>query len=257
MRQARLLGDRQIRFLEAWARDWSDAEMKCVLSGTIFCNAATRHGGENGWMKADLDSGGWPPRGRNRALRVIRKGFAFMLSGDQHLATVVHHGVDEFGDAGYSYCVPSIVNHYGHWWRPRKKPVRRIESALEYVGDYFDGFGNRMTMHAYANPGECVPPVANDNKYVKRATGHGIVRFNKRARTITMECWPRGVDVSTPDAAQYTGWPVTISQTDNYGREPVAWLPEVRIVGGRDEVIEVVDESNGEIVYTIRIKGDR
>ena len=253
---AELLGDRQIAFLDRWCGDWENAQMKCVLSQTIFCNAANLHGGETGWMKADLDSNGWPRRERDRSLKTIRKGFAFMLSGDQHLATVVHHGVDGFGDSGYSFCVPSIVNHYGRWWRPREAAIRRLAGPLDHTGDYLDGFGNRMTMLAYANPGESVPPIESRNRHVKRATGYGITRFNKIDRTITMECWPRGEDVSSPDAHQYTGWPITIRQEDNYDRKAVAYLPKLVVSGASDPVVQVIDEQMGEVIYTLRIKGN-
>ena len=85
--------------------------------------------------------------------------------------------------------------------------------------------------------------------------GYGIVRFNKADRTITMECWPRYADPSNPDEKPYPGWPKTISQLDNYGRRAVAYLPAVKVRGMSDPVLQVIDEADGEIVYTLRIKG--
>ncbi len=42
MAGAQLLGDRQLKFLEAWARDWRQGVwMKVVLSQTLFVNLAT------------------------------------------------------------------------------------------------------------------------------------------------------------------------------------------------------------------------
>ena len=41
-----LLGDRQMRFLREWAADWRGAEMKAVISQTIFTAMATTHGSE-------------------------------------------------------------------------------------------------------------------------------------------------------------------------------------------------------------------
>jgi len=38
-----LLGPRQEKFLEAWARDWAGHEMKAVLTQTVFANAALRY----------------------------------------------------------------------------------------------------------------------------------------------------------------------------------------------------------------------
>ena len=84
-----------------------------------------------------------------------------------------------------------------------------------------------------------------------------MIRFNVAARKITLECWPRGVDVTSADAEQYPGWPITIDQLDNYGRQATAWLPTVQVEGMEDPVLQVVDETYGEVVYTLRIRGNR
>lgn len=245
--EARLLGERQLRFLRAWGQDWAGAEMKSVLSQTIFAGGAHIHGKIDGRLVADLDSNGWPQSGRNRALREMRRSLAFHIAGDQHLATVIHHGVNSWEDSGYSFCVPSIVNYYGRWWHPLEKPLAHdATNPLEHTGRYRDGFGNKVTMYAYANP----------TKKNYKAAGYGLVRFNKPARQITMECWPRHVDVTQPEAKQHPGWPITIDQQDNYAREAIAWLPTLKVSGQTDPVVQVIDEATGEIVYTLRIRGD-
>ncbi|MEX0702548.1 MAG: hypothetical protein WD069_10680 [Planctomycetales bacterium] len=253
---ARLLGERQLNFLREWGADWRGVSMKAVLSQTVFANAAHRHGAYDYRLIADLDSNGWPQSGRNRALHEIRKSFSFMIGGDQHLATVIHHGVSDWGDAGHSFCVPSIVNYYNRWWEPLDKPVRPIAGPLPHLGDYYDGFHNRITMRAYANPDP-----AWKNKYAgewgERADGYGLVRFDTETRKITIECWPRGVDVTAPDAEQYPGWPITIDQLDNYGRKPAALLPTLEVQGLADPVVQVLDETYGDLVYTLRIQGTR
>jgi len=83
------------------------------------------------------------------------------------------------------------------------------------------------------------------------------MRLNKKTRKITMECWPRNVKIGEPGAKQYPDWPITIDQTDNYGRKAKAWLPTVEVSGEENPVVQVVDESNGEVVYTLRILGKR
>jgi hypothetical protein len=82
------------------------------------------------------------------------------------------------------------------------------------------------------------------------------VRFNKATRKITMECWPRNIDIAAPGAKPYPGWPITIDQTDNYGRKAVAHLPTLKITGATNPVVKVIDEANGEWVYALRINGD-
>ncbi|NQZ60144.1 MAG: hypothetical protein HRT88_22050, partial [Lentisphaeraceae bacterium] len=92
---AKLLGKRQLDFLSQWAAGWKGADQKMVLSATIFCNLANYHGYGQKYIIADMDSNGWPQTGRNKALDVIRRSHALMIAGDQHLASVVQHGVDE------------------------------------------------------------------------------------------------------------------------------------------------------------------
>ena len=248
---AKLLGERQLKFLSEWAADWRGSDMKCVLSQTIFCGGAHLHGSRKNRLHADLDSNGWPQTGRNKALKELRKGFAFMLAGDQHLGTIVHHGVDEWNDSGYSFCVPSIANLYLRWWAPLEPGRNREEGMPEYLGEFLDGFGNKVTMLAVANPGE----MENHDKLTTRSAGFGVVKFNKKRREIKIECWPRNVDITDTTVKQYPGWPRTIKQQDNYGRKAVAYLPKVKVSGMTDPVVQVIDEANGEIVYTIRIKG--
>ena len=122
-----------------------------------------------------------------------------------------------------------------------------------FTGEFLDGFGNHVTVFAATNPGKSTgrkPAELHD-----KMPGYVIVRFHKQNRTITLECWPRGVDPKAKGARQYTGWPMTIKQTDNYGRKPVAWLPMVHVTGLADPVLQVIDPKSGEIVYTLRIKG--
>ncbi|HID75538.1 MAG TPA: hypothetical protein EYP56_06015 [Planctomycetaceae bacterium] len=246
-----LLGERQLEFLRHWAADWRDAEMKAVLSQTIFCGGAHLHGSYKNRILADLDSNGWPQTGRNKALAEIRKAFAIHIAGDQHLATIIHHGIDDWDDACYSFCVPSIANLYLRWWAPLEPGKNRQPGMPPYTGQFLDGLGNKITVWAAANPS----PKPNDDRLTTRAAGFGVVRFNKKNRTITMECWPRNVDISDPNAKQYPGWPKTIHQWDNYGRRAAAWLPTLRVSGMEDPVVQVIDEEKGEIVYTLRIKG--
>ncbi|MEN8128163.1 MAG: twin-arginine translocation pathway signal protein, partial [Planctomycetota bacterium] len=253
----KLLGDRQLDFLSHWAADWAPGvEMKCVLSQTIFGCLHT------GWgtraFKKDLpaddyDSNGWPSHGRNKALREIRKGFAFMIGGDQHLATIVHHGIDEFDGAGWSFCVPSVANFYPRSWMPEIPADRALPGLPEYTGSYHDGFGNKVTVWAAANPigsTGAEPAALHD-----RSPGYGIVHFNKKARTVQMECWPRYADPDR-DEMQYKGWPKTIDMLDNYGKKPVAWLPTIEVSGFDKPVLQVIDQRYGDTVYTLRLPGN-
>lgn len=249
---AELLGERQLKFLRDWSQDWRGANMKSVLSQTVFAAVPHLHRGQR--LLADMDSNGWPQSGRNRALEEMRRAFAFHIGGDQHLACVIQYGVQEWNDGPWAFCVPSIVNYYPRAWDPVTAPEKVVVTTLPKTGDYRDGFGNPYTMVAYANPD---PARANKwgREWGARADGYGLVKFNTRTRQIRMECWPRGVDVTKPGAEQYPGWPVTIDQFDNYGRKPLAWLPRLQIQGTNDPVVQVTD-SSGELVYSVRIRGN-
>ena len=245
-----LLGERQQKFLDDWAVDWRHSKMKVALSATIFCGGAHIHGDANGRLHADLDSNGWPQRGRNLALASLRRAFAFHLAGDQHLATIFQHGIDQHRDAIYSFCVPSIANLYLRWWDPLEPGKNREPGAPEYTGDHLDGFHNKVTNFAAANP-EKMPGGKLLNT---RAAGFGIVRLNTAKRQITMECWPRHVDVSDPNSRQYPGWPKTISQFDNYS--PLSWGQAGQLTFNvADPVVQLQDKETNQVLYTVRIQG--
>jgi len=42
---------------------------------------------------------------------------------------------------------------------------------------------------------------------------------------------------------------------DNDGRKPFGWLPEIQIAGAPDAVVQVVEESSGDVLYTVRSNG--
>ncbi len=252
--ELQLLGERQLKFLDAWSQDWTGAQMKCVLSQTAFAGAVHLHGTPDNRLIADLDCNGWPQTGRNRALAAIRRAWAPHLCGDQHLAVVVQHGIDQHRDGPFGFTNPAIVNTiYGRWWHPadeRPGPSSVPDSPLKWTGDYRDGLGNRITMLAYANP-------EDRTDELKRADGFGVVRFDKQNRTITFECWPRFADVNQGDTAQFPGWPITVNMRDNDGRSPVGHLPELVVSGASQPVIQVKNEQGGEILYTVRAASQR
>ena len=237
----RLLGERQLAFLRTWAADWRGADVKAVLSQSPFAGLATHHGAGLEYLQADLDSNGWPPSRRDLALRAMRVAFAFHVAGDQHLATLAQHGVESWNDSCWSFALPSVANFYPRAWRP--------PGAGSVLGEHLDGLGNKVTMHAVANPGAVTG--RQPAELFDKVPGYGIVRVNRPERTITFECWPRWAG---PGDEPYAGWPRTIAQTDNFVPQPAAWLPELRCEEpGR--VVQVLDEESGELVCALRLAG--
>ncbi len=255
----KLLGDRQLKFLNEWATDWRSADMKSVLSATIFCNLANYHGPNKMFLVADLDSNGWPQTARDKAVRALRKGFAFHLAGDQHLASIVHQGIDAPGDSIYSFCVPSIAAGYPRSWLPdmEGKPVKnRPDPNLPNTGDYIDAFGHPITVYAIGNPALKNRP-GRINTLHDKASGHGIVRFHRQTGEISMECYRLQVDPENlKPSDQFPGWPKRISYLDNYARQAWGYLPEIKVKNEDNPVIQVVNEQTGEIEYTVRIRGN-
>jgi len=202
-----LLGERQLKFLKEWSKKQDGVSMKAVLSQTGFCGGAHRHGTFENYLHADLDCNGWPQSGRREALRVIKAAGAVHLAGDQHLATLVQHGIDEYRDGPFAFVAPALVNtYYKRWWYPLDEQPgknRDPKNTLTFTGDYLDGLGNKITMHAYANI---------ESQETLR-DGFGIVRFNKKEKSVTFESWDRFTDVTKSGAKQMPGWPRTIRQT--------------------------------------------
>jgi hypothetical protein len=253
----KMLGERQLDFLADWVTDWKGHEMKMALSQTVFANMATHHGGDLFRLIADLDSDGWPQTGRNKAIDALRKGFVFHLAGDQHLASIVHHGVDTWNDGIYSFCVPSVANFYPRAWWPEAEGQNRPEGADKNMGKHLDGFGNYVTVYAVTNPTAFTKVSTNREPLIlhDKMPGYGIVRLDKDQRTITMECWPRYADPAN-DQEQYEGWPKIISQLDNFGKEAVDYLPTLQVEGSENPAVAIVNENTGELVYSIRMNSN-
>ncbi|MFZ8960617.1 MAG: hypothetical protein ACO2Y1_03015 [Flavobacteriaceae bacterium] len=198
-----LLGEEQLNFLDAWGTNQVTSDkMRVVLSATGFCGGAHLHGSLENRLHADLDSNGWPQTGRKKALTKIKQANAVHIAGDQHLATVIQHGINEFEDGPWAFVVPAIVNdYYSRWWWPEnEKAGENGNSLLPWTGRYLDGFNNKITMQAYVNP-----------ESTSFGAGFGLIRFNTETRQVTFECWPRTVDVTEASAQQFVGWPYTIS----------------------------------------------
>ncbi len=266
---AELLGERQEFFLDEWSKDWSDgAWMKTVISQTIFNNVATLPAGSNTdaitsslrvmepgeYVQGDApvqdhDSNGWPQTPRNRAVQLMRQGLAFHIAGDQHLGSTIQYGVDEWNDAGWAICVPSVANIFPRRWFPPEPGRNRRDGMPANTGEYLDGFGNKMTVWAVSNPiANGIEPTAINH----RAPGYGIVKFRRNDRKIEIANWPRWVDASAANAAPYPGWPITIDQLDNGFPADGLTLPEI-ISQEDDPVVQVVESATGDVVYTLRI----
>ena len=69
-------------------------------------------------LVVDYDCNGWPQSGRNRALYELRA--RFRLAHRRRSTPGLDHpaGIDQFNDAAWSLCVPSIAAGYPRVWQP-------------------------------------------------------------------------------------------------------------------------------------------
>ncbi|WP_435894113.1 alkaline phosphatase D family protein [Oceaniferula spumae] len=218
-----MLGDRQEKFLEKWASDWRGHTMKVVLSQTVFSGLGTHHGSRNGYLKGDLDSGGWPQTARNRAIELMRPSMALHICGDQHLTTLSQYGVDKQRDSNWCFCTPAITVGYQRWWLPDEVDMphkNRPSHNLPQTGEYLDGFGNKTYVYTAANP-EGNFRAGGGNRYDfshRKASGFGVVTVDTKAKTYTMDCFRFLCDATDGKASnQFPGYPVTIQQKENRG----------------------------------------
>jgi hypothetical protein len=256
-----LLGERQLKFLDAWAADWSHgAKMKVLLSATVLETCATLPASAktddvvphlknynsdeyppDDKPAADMDSNGWPQTGRAKAVELLRKCFAFHVAGDQHLASFTKYGLNDWRDSSYAFCVPSIANAWPRRWFPAQPGKNHKPGTPRYTGDFLDGFGNKLTVYAIGNP--------DRNPQHAKAAGFGMVEFNKTTREIVTHCLRRN-----PPNKEFPGWPITVSQFENYGGKVLGWLPTV-VSNVADPVVKVYRQDTKELVYAVRIKG--
>ncbi len=253
-----LAGKRQEEFLRNWVENWEGADMKVLLSQTVLANVATHHGGLMEYLHGDLDSGGWPKKKRDELVGIIRKCFAFNINGDQHVPSLVQYGIDDYRDAGWSFCTPAISVGYSRAFLPDELGMEvrnRPEHGLPNTGEYEDAFGNKSYVYAIGNPDK---QLKWENRYYQahmRSSGFGMITFDKKTRDIKLDCYRFLADLDVPHKDfQFPGWPLTINQMDNYSSGRALSLPAIK-VNVPNQVVKVLD-SRGELVYNIRMAGN-
>lgn len=214
-----LLGDRQERFLADWADRTPEREPTICLTQTCLAAAQT---GPKGRPEVDLDSNGFPSAGRDRAVRLLRRANALVLSGDRHLATLVRHGVEGHTDGVVQFNGPAGGTTFQRWFDPNRPLPNRTDHPN--TGDFTDAFGNKLRMLAVANPEVSLAAVRHYRRWSSHVyarglkhEGYGIVRVDADAEAYTIECWPWNEDPTAAEASQFAGWPYLLSFEDAAG----------------------------------------
>lgn len=140
-----LLGRRQEAFLADWAEAGNGP--KICLTQTCFASVQTS---PQGRPLIDFDSNGYPKLERDRALELLREAGALVLAGDQHLASVVRHGLDDYDDGVVQFSGPAGGSFWQRWFEPAE-PLPH-GTGTPHTGDFKDAFGNKLRILAVANP---------------------------------------------------------------------------------------------------------
>jgi arylsulfatase A-like enzyme len=206
---ASLLGEEQEAFLKRWAEDWSGQQMKCALSQTIFCTAATHTNHNLKRTRSYFDSGAWPKAARNRAVRILGDCNALAIHGDQHLGVLLRHGVDDFDDAGYAFMVPGTANGFPRaWWPGVNKGVP--QPGRDFTGKFHDDAGHPIHVLAVGNPepGSNLLPKSKDPMEVgyRKGSGYGMVEFDRQNKTAKISMYRLG-----NKEEMFEGFPQTVT----------------------------------------------
>ena len=208
-----LLGARQEAFLGAWA-GMHPGQPKVCLTQTVFACVQTS---QSGGPLMDADSNGAPVPARRTAVGLLKDAHALVLSGDQHLGTLVRHGINTFVDGPVQFTAPAAGTAWQRWFEPAAPlPNPRGDNT----GDFTDGFGNMFRVLAVANPKVTFAQVRAvqahngvGDRHLK-SEGYGMARIDKAASAFRLESWPWQTDPTAPGASQYAGWPYVFSFSD-------------------------------------------
>lgn len=227
--EADLLGIRQETYLARWAGSPArGAKFRIALSQTPFCAPQTlpkemrsdagvpdlrvlRPGeyAPDDEAKADFDTNGWPGAARLRALKLLAEARAVHITGDQHLGSTGQYGLDSWGDGPWWISSPAIANVWPRRWMPAIEGKNRRPDAPKWTGDFEDGFGNKISIHAVANPHDIDREPA---RLFDRAVGYTLTTWDPASGKVRLENWPYWASPAqpAPDNQPYPGWPVTI-----------------------------------------------
>ena len=201
-----LLGARQERFLTAWTAQHPGLPKIC-LTQTLFACLQTTVDGVPG---ADADSNGTPVDARRRAVRLLKQARALVLSGDQHLGSLVRHGIDTHTDGPVQFTPPAAGTAWQRWWRPAT-PLPG--ATAPDTGDATDAYGNRLRVLAVVNPRisfaqvRTVQPHNNVGDRALKREGYGVVEVDRRGQRHVLHCWPWD---AAAGGAEYPGFPYAL-----------------------------------------------
>ncbi len=223
-----LLGTAQDSFLTSWASfdpAWCPSTHPHVaFSQTTWACCHTDGAGN---LNTDYDTDGFPSTSpystscRQSAIRELAAVPAVLISGDQHLAYVLRHGLSTFSDGIVQFTTPAAGSAFQRWFEGRPAGT-----------EVTDSFGNMFTVLAVANPvvSHAAYDAATGDKNVfggnlgdrgyasttdQKVDGFGLLRVMFSTAGFSFECWRHD------GSEQYPGWPVAVAFADMHLSDPV------------------------------------
>lgn len=206
-----LLGNKQLEFLTDFYQQ-NPNTMKIVLTQSAYAGLTTVDSASHPLkdrpaeksnqhkLNRDMDTNGWPKTGRDKAMAIIGPQASLVLAGDQHLGSLVEL-YDTLGNGTYFFTTPSIANTWPRTWYPSNSDIKK-----NTLGEYEDGFGNKMKVRAVANPlNEVLAPIEINSK----SPGFGIIELNKFWKTAKIHAYPLNF-TELKKHQEYQDWPIKV-----------------------------------------------
>ena len=261
-----LFGARQLQFLREWTKDWSQTEMKVVISqealSCLYTQTPPAMQKEKNTAMAvfpkdrdtlnlqkakNRNTNGWPSAGRNKALREVRKGHALMITAGNNPAHLIQHGIKNWSDASYAFGLPQATPQNNRGWYLTDTAHTLRMDRIPYTGNFRDGFNNLISIKALTNPIRENQPGQKPFK----GTGFGTVRFNHSERRATLAVWP--LSDNPVYASPHEGWPVSIQMQNNYHKPEDRLLPQILTRGlTKKPVFMVYPAHQDRLIYARR-----
>merc|ERR1712039_955073 len=88
------------------------------------------------------------------------------------------YGAHKWGDGSVVFSSPAVANAFPRWWMPEQSGLNPWHGAKPYMGDFKDGFKNKVTILGISNPVVGHPSrVGIPKAYAERSPGYGLIRF--------------------------------------------------------------------------------
>lgn len=278
---------RQLRFLKDWTNSWDDVDIKAVVTNTSSIQHITQPPAPSGQKENHPSASGQEKEKISPVLQLnhktshttssqvkevvsqVRKSHALVIKGGSRMPYLIHHGINDWEDAGYEFGFPS--------WSQATPPhpaVRVMQNksiadsvlidSLTLPAKFRDPHGHPIILETLTKGSDRNKTGGprqkgfgiehHDTSYLSgMVPGFGIVRFNTRDQEISISVWPAEGD---PQNTQpFSGWPVDLSVQENYIDNPRSHLPEIIAKGlGANPVYKLYHYNQPGLIYAKRAK---